>query len=582
MERMRPVAALLIVATLGFPALARADSLAHWSSVAPARAPFNYPGRSRLAVAQQGQVLLNDRSRSIDGGRSWQPLTLPEGRTPAFFQSSSNASDLYASLDYGGPLYFSGDAGATWRLVSPRIAVGNDPVDYLVPVGPQPGLLFGQFPESCLTGVCYGVGLARSRDGGATWSRIESGGLEGQRIFDLTTAPSDARQLYVRAEPGGFFRSSDGGDHWSAVSKIAFDGSEALPGYDMPLAVDVRDPLTIYGCKGKAWISRDGGASWVRGGDCSFGSTLFNDPVDAGRVFLVGSSGEILESRDGAISWRQVAAQSDVDGFRPRMVANGQARAFYATGSSSIQSVTVGAVDLVIGVDVWWYPAEPGWGVSLIQKGRQIVAVWYRYGAGGKATWDIVPGGSWSDAKTFNGTMYSTRGPNFFDPPFDPSRVTTTERGRMTLHFIDSDTADLSIVYDGRLFSRRIVRQQYGRPSSTAFIGGGDLWWNPLQSGWGLAIHQQQATIFKTLFAYDGAGDPTWWVMPDAESADFLATTGPPPEGFDPSLVRASRLGTASVSFVGLETVFSVTLTQSALPSIPPKIVSVPIQREPF
>lgn len=38
------------------------------------------------------------------------------------------------------------------------------------------------------------------------------------------------------------------------------------------------------------------------------------------------------------------------------------------------------------------------------------------------------------------------------------------------------------------------------------------IWFNPAESGWGLALTQQGPNIFAALFAYDDNGNPTWWV----------------------------------------------------------------------
>lgn len=41
------------------------------------------------------------------------------------------------------------------------------------------------------------------------------------------------------------------------------------------------------------------------------------------------------------------------------------------------------------------------------------------------------------------------------------------------------------------------------------------LWWNQNESGWGANLIQQYDVIFVTMFTYDGAGNPTWYVASD-------------------------------------------------------------------
>jgi hypothetical protein len=39
-----------------------------------------------------------------------------------------------------------------------------------------------------------------------------------------------------------------------------------------------------------------------------------------------------------------------------------------------------------------------------------------------------------------------------------------------------------------------------------------DLWWNESENGWGIQFVQRGSTIFATMFVYDAAGNPTWYV----------------------------------------------------------------------
>ena len=84
-----------------------------------------------------------------------------------------------------------------------------------------------------------------------------------------------------------------------------------------------------------------------------------------------------------------------------------------------------------------------------------------------------------------------------------------------------------------------------------------DLWWNAAESGWGLALTQHGSALFAAWYLYDGAGNPTWLVMPGGSwsspttvSGDVYATTGPDPRGdFDPAAVARTRVGSATLSF---------------------------------
>ena len=72
--------------------------------------------------------------------------------------------------------------------------------------------------------------------------------------------------------------------------------------------------------------------------------------------------------------------------------------------------------------DMWWNPAESGWGISFTQHAstNQVFAVWYTYdpreqGAGGqdKPLWIVMPGGTWTSPNSITGTAYVATGVPF-------------------------------------------------------------------------------------------------------------------------------------------------------------------------
>lgn len=72
--------------------------------------------------------------------------------------------------------------------------------------------------------------------------------------------------------------------------------------------------------------------------------------------------------------------------------------------------------------DMWWNPAESGWGVSFVQHpSHQVYAVWYTYDprepdpATGqfKPLWIVMAGGAWSSPTSLSGPVYVTNGRPF-------------------------------------------------------------------------------------------------------------------------------------------------------------------------
>jgi hypothetical protein len=79
-----------------------------------------------------------------------------------------------------------------------------------------------------------------------------------------------------------------------------------------------------------------------------------------------------------------------------------------------------------------------------------------------------------------------------------------------------------------------------------------DLWWIPVESGWGMQLVQRGSVIFATLFVYGVSGAPTWYTATLdytsnlTWSGDLYANTGPyfGTVPFNPTKVVATKVGT--------------------------------------
>ena len=150
-------------------------------------------------------------------------------------------------------------------------------------------------------------------------------------------------------------------------------------------------------------------------------------------------------------------------------------------------------------------------------------------------------------------------GPTFFGTAFhSPTADQVKNAGTLQLAF--QDTANASLTYTVGTLTRTvpIVRQVFPvAQSPTPAVDYTDLWWNPSESGWGMAITHQFGNIFLAWYVYDANGKPFWYVAPACTvsgsscSGTLYRTTGPafgPP--LDPSKVKATAVGSAIVSFV--------------------------------
>jgi|SRR5690349_2156717 len=113
--------------------------------------------------------------------------------------------------------------------------------------------------------------------------------------------------------------------------------------------------------------------------------------------------------------------------------------------------------------DLWWNPAESGWGVNLVQHPSGIIfATWFVYGPDGKPIWYHIPEGTWTLPNEYRGPIYRTTGP-YFGGAFDPSAVTRTLVGSAVIGFDEHDfnRAGFEFTIDGIKVTKTVQRLSF-------------------------------------------------------------------------------------------------------------------------
>jgi hypothetical protein len=166
-------------------------------------------------------------------------------------------------------------------------------------------------------------------------------------------------------------------------------------------------------------------------------------------------------------------------------------------------------------------------------------------------------------------------GPTFFGTAFNSSLVNVASAGSLRVAFTDANSG--STTYTVGSFTRTvaITRQPVGVGTVVPAVDYSDLWWNPNESGWGMAMAQQNANIFLAWYVYDASGKPVWYVASNCVvsgsscSGALYSTTGPP---FGPTFsgpIQVTTAGSVIVSFIDANnavlsyTVRSVTATKT-------------------
>ncbi len=118
----------------------------------------------------------------------------------------------------------------------------------------------------------------------------------------------------------------------------------------------------------------------------------------------------------------------------------------------------------------------------------------------------------------------------------------------------------------------------------TSFSAGGanftDIWWNPLESGWGINLNHQSDTVFASLFTYASDNKGLWLVATMAKQSNG-SYTGPLYRTVGPAF-NASPWTTTTPSQVGTMTITFAATTATLVYSVNGTSVTKTIQRQVF
>jgi photosystem II stability/assembly factor-like uncharacterized protein len=278
---------------------------------------FSGPDRG-WAVGYDGVVIA-----TIDGGKSWHAQYL--GLTYQSALNQQRLNDLYAKRGATkATLAAAADERRAQDLRSQLEELALDIEDAQDALGEPPYTppLLDVYCSDSLT--AYAVGafgiFIYTEDGGVNWHR-DDGRIPNPGGYHLNGITGDAdRQLWVVGEGGLMFYSDNAGGSWQSLDS-PYEGS--LFGVEYQ---GERNRLLAYGLRGNAFVSTDGGVSWIRSqtqGNRSFaGGVWFN----ADYVMLVGSVGNAQLSRNGGLSFDTVPFPSRAN-LSAVAVRNGRATA---------------------------------------------------------------------------------------------------------------------------------------------------------------------------------------------------------------------------------------------------------------
>jgi photosystem II stability/assembly factor-like uncharacterized protein len=201
------------------------------------------------------------------------------GASEHFVDTTQDAADRTLSWSVGGPM-----GGDVRELVV-------DPSD----------------PQHLVLGTIDGQ-IYQSTDGARTWARLVNFNRPSIYIDHIIIDPRDSKTMYVAAhkhkEPGGFFKTTDGGETWRDATELK---SEALHS----LAQSSNDPnILIVGSNRGVYRSTDSGETWTQLPTSAYPDirnveSIAIDPRDP-RAIYVGTWHLPWKTEDGGETWKSI------------------------------------------------------------------------------------------------------------------------------------------------------------------------------------------------------------------------------------------------------------------------------------
>jgi photosystem II stability/assembly factor-like uncharacterized protein len=179
-------------------------------------------------------------------------------------------------------------------------------------VGPAPPAILANIAADARSHTIYvgtvGGGVIKSSDGGATFRAVNNGLPGGKAISGLAMSPDDPNVVYVNTQFDGFYKTVDGGAHWTGGNWGGLN-----------LVMDPNDPKVMYGASGPIDYllkTTDGGETWSYVADGLGDASVFAIAIDPrnSNVLYAGSAGQgAFKSVDAGTTWKPISIDSNVN-----------------------------------------------------------------------------------------------------------------------------------------------------------------------------------------------------------------------------------------------------------------------------
>jgi hypothetical protein len=266
--------------------------------------------------------------RSTDAGRSWTHVGLSDAGQIGRVRVHPKNPDLVYVAALGHAfgrneergVFRSTDGGTSWKkllYLSDRTGVVDLAMD-----ASNPRVLYAALwtaerkPWEMISGSAEG-GIYKTSDGGDSWSKLTRGlptGMTGRIGVAVSPANPDRVWALIEAEEGGVFRSEDGGERFQRINTDR--ELQNRPWYYMHIYADPRDENVVYIASRYFHKSVDGGRTFqplaMPHGD---NHDLWLNPANS-QILIEGNDGGASVSLNGGRSWSSQLNQPTAEMYR--------------------------------------------------------------------------------------------------------------------------------------------------------------------------------------------------------------------------------------------------------------------------